>query len=235
MSVETTIQSLLKWCLMVANDNLNQVHFCHPQLIIEKKNSLSLLSFDLKKEYEHYSSELFRLKDSLFFSNGIINLLILGEIIAILRAINADLTKKNLGFWNLIHPRITAVSKQLFIDGHKAESVENAFKEINSRTKNIFKQQKPNDQVPDGHKLMTTVFSERNPIVQFCELDSDSGRNTQLGFMMMFSGSISALRNSMAHENIDISTEDAMRQLSFASMLMYKLDDGIVFSGIQEK
>lgn len=235
MIVKAKVENLMNWFLMIANDPNSQLQPFHQKSIIDTKNSLSLLSFDLQKEYSHHSSELFRLKDSLFYSNGVINLFILGEVIAILRIVNAEMTKQTVGFWNLIHPKILAVSKQLFIEGHNSEAVEDAFKEINSRTKAIFKQKRPSEQVPDGQQLMTTVFSEKNPIVQFCEMDSESGRNTQRGFMLMFAGSIAALRNPKAHENIDISSEDAMRQLSFASMLMYKLDEGVRFSGIQEK
>ena len=44
------------------------------------------------------------------------------------------------------------------------------------------------------------------------------------GYMLMFSGVMSAIRNSKAHENMVISRDDAVWKLIFASMLMYKLD-----------
>lgn len=46
----------------------------------------------------------------------------------------------------------------------------------------------------------------------------------QQGYMMMFSGAMSALRNPKAYENLVISRDDAIRKLIFASILMYKLD-----------
>lgn len=81
---------------------------------------------------------------------------------------------------------------------------------------------------------MTKVYSSNNPIVEFCERQTDSGQNTQLGFMKMAEGSMLALRNPKAHENLDIAPDDAMRQLMFASMIMYKIDEGVAYSGIIE-
>lgn len=50
----------------------------------------------------------------------------------------------------------------------------------------------------------------------------------------MLSGAMSALRNPKAHANIKLSADDAMRQLMFASMLMYKIDEAVTYSNIQE-
>ncbi len=55
-------------------------------------------------------------------------------------------------------------------------------------------------------------------------LDTQTNKDTQRGYMMMFSGAMSAIRNPKAHEDMMISKEDAVRKLMFASMLMYKLD-----------
>lgn len=55
-------------------------------------------------------------------------------------------------------------------------------------------------------------------------LDTQTNKDTQQGYMMMFAGAMSAIRNPKAHENMTISKDDAVRKLMFASMLMYKLD-----------
>ena len=44
-----------------------------------------------------------------------------------------------------------------------------------------------------------------------------------------------ALRNPVAHENLNMSRDDAMRQLMFAGMIMYKIDEGVIYSGITEQ
>ena len=50
----------------------------------------------------------------------------------------------------------------------------------------------------------------------------------------MLAGAMSALRNPKAHANIPIEQEDAMRRLIFASMLMYKIDEAVLYSKIIE-
>ena len=89
--------------------------------------------------------------------------------------------------------------------------------------------------LPDGAAAMTRVYSSNNPIVEFCDRHTESGQNTQLGFMKMAEGAMIALRNPVAHENLNMSQDDAMRQLMFASMIMYKIDEGVIHSGITEQ
>lgn len=137
--------------------------------------------------------------------------------------------------WVYVHPRIAKVAMGLYTNGHFANAVEDAFIEINDRVKKIFHIIRPDDQVPDGVAVMNEVFSVRNPIIRFCDLTDDTGKNTQLGYMQMLAGAMSALRNPKAHSNdIVLSKEEAMRRLMYASMLMYKIDEGIRFSGINE-
>lgn len=103
------------------------------------------------------------------------------------------------------------------------------FQIINPNDKN------PCDKVPDGDGAMTTVFSPQKPLAEFCDTSTDTGKNVQKGFMQMLAGAMSALRNPKAHENIKLSADDAMRRLMFASMLMFKIDEAVAYSNIQEK
>ena len=93
---------------------------------------------------------------------------------------------------------------------------------------------KPGEKVPDGDGAMKTVFSANTPLIEFCNRSTDSGANTQKGFMEMLAGAMSALRNPKAHANIQIDRNDAMRRLIFASMLMYKIDEAVNYSKIAE-
>lgn len=138
--------------------------------------------------------------------------------------------------WKYIHPQIVQVSKKLFIEGNYSESSENAFKEIASRVRKLFKKLKPLEQEPQSDSaLMTTTFSNNLPIIEFCDRNNISGKNIQLGFMQMLSGAMSALRNPNAHSNDNVITEDdCVRRLMFASMLMYKIDDGVSYCNIEE-
>ncbi|MBR0994519.1 TIGR02391 family protein [Bradyrhizobium japonicum] len=47
----------------------------------------------------------------------------------------------------------------------------------------------------DGTSLMERAFSPSNPILKFNDLSDQSDKDEQKGFMMMFSGAVSGLRN----------------------------------------
>lgn len=79
---------------------------------------------------------------------------------------------------------------------------------------------------------MTRVYSSNNPIIEFCDRQTESGQNIQLGFMKMAEGAMIALRNPVTYKNLNIIQIDAMCQLMFVSMIMYKIDEGVIHSGI---
>lgn len=139
-------------------------------------------------------------------------------------------------FWKYLHPEVIRVSKQAIKSGLYADAAESAFIEINSRVKKLYLLISPDAiNIPDGCSLMTTVFSINKPMIEICSRLDDSGKNTQLGYMNMLSGAMSALRNPKAHENISITRDDAIRRLIFASMLMYKIDEAVAYSKINER
>ena len=135
-------------------------------------------------------------------------------------------------FWLYIHPQIYGVAKEKFASGLYADSIESAFKEINSRVKRIVKKQR--DVECDGADLMRKCFSENNPVLTIADMDTESGRNVQKGYMEMFAGAMIGIRNPKAHENQTITKEDAIRKLNFASLLMYKVDLAVRNTRISE-
>lgn len=137
--------------------------------------------------------------------------------------------------WQLIHPEIARVSRPKFRDEHYFEAARCAFIEINVRVKKLFPELRDDKgRQYDGRALMQQVFSEKHPKIVLGDLDTDTGRNMQIGYMNMFAGSVSALRNPKAHENDELTVEDTVRQLMFASMLMYKLDEALKNSNSDE-
>lgn len=123
--------------------------------------------------------------------------------------------------WQIMHSEIIRVAKQRFENGFYADAVEAAFKEINLQVKTKCKDQHQNK---DGKGLMTIAFSANNPVLKFEPSSSFSDFDIQEGYMHMFAGAMQGIRNPKAHENDIIDKADALRKLSFASMLMYKLD-----------
>ncbi len=206
----------------------------HPQDILKVNNKLFEIIYDIRQEFPFFSQELTTIKDNLFTNNKI-NLTVCGQCIEILRVLQNVENQEKADIWRLVHPRIISVSKQLFEDGHYANAAADAFIEINDRVKKLFLKVKPDEtKIPDGHALMTTVFSENKPLIEICNQTTDSGKNTQKGYMHMLAGALSALRNPRVHANVSISAEEAMRELMFASMLMYKIDEAVLYSKINE-
>jgi uncharacterized protein (TIGR02391 family) len=226
------IRNLCNWLCQI----YNQISFA---VVSDKDrvrvwNDLIAISYDIGKVYPYIGSELFRLKDNLFNAMGQVNPVIMGEIIALLRYLCNEQNNDN-NIWNMVHPRIISVSKELFENGHYANAAEDAFIEINSRVKRIYAVVRPNTKVPDGDTAMTAVFSLNDPIVRLSDINTETGKNIQKGYMQMFAGGMSALRNPKAHENIPLDKDEAKRRLLFASMLMYKLDEGVEITGIKEE
>ena len=132
------------------------------------------------------------------------------------------MAKQQSDAWSIMHPEIFKVSKQRFDARLYADAVEAAFKEINTRVKEMYQQKSSN--VKDGTELMYSAFSAKNPVLQFAPTSHYSEFDIQEGYMHMFAGAMQGIRNPKAHANETIDKEDALRKLAFASMLMYKLD-----------
>ena len=137
------------------------------------------------------------------------------------------------GLWQYVHPRVCELARPRFESGQYADAVESAFKEINVVVKN--KVEGLVSKSLDGVQLMQKVFSSDNPLLQVeSDLESQSNIDTQKGYMFMFAGAMAAIRNPKAHENMEITKEDAVLKLHFASMLMYKIDNSILVKRVKK-
>lgn len=128
--------------------------------------------------------------------------------------------------WALIHPQIAEVSKKRMSDGYYADAVEAACKTVNSRVRDIV--QDMTGEELDGAGLMRKAFSPSNPIIRIADVAHKSGHDTQQGYMDIFAGLMTGVRNPKAHENESITKEDALRKLMMISLLMFKIDSRII-------
>ena len=128
--------------------------------------------------------------------------------------------------FRLIHPEIVKIARGRFTAGYYADSVETAFKAINSRVKSYYKLK--TGIVDDGASLMHSAFSPKKAIIVLGDVSTDSGFNVQQGYMEIFAGSISAIRNPKAHEIVEIDATHAIHFLFLASLQMYRLDEAKV-------
>ena len=126
-------------------------------------------------------------------------------------------------FWSRLHPSVVKVAKPRFDAGHYADAVEAAFKDLNSTIK-VFMKSATGGEF-DGADLMQRVFSPNAPVARLADLSTEDGQNMQKGFMQIFAGSMTGIRNPKAHSNVTIGSERAMHHLHLASLLRFVFDE----------
>ncbi len=139
--------------------------------------------------------------------------------------LKADPKEEFLFGWNEIHPEIVKVTQKLFGGGHYAEAVEASFKEINDQVKNIVKQETGEER--DGADLMHFAFRDKSPTIKLTKLLTESDKNIQEGYHLIFAGSMMGIRNPCAHKNLIMNKVDAFHKILIASDLMSVLSNRI--------
>jgi uncharacterized protein (TIGR02391 family) len=126
-------------------------------------------------------------------------------------------------FWIEIHPLIRGISKEKFDRGFYADAVESAFKEVNNILKADYKLKSGKEL--DGASLMNTIFSVNNPVYVFDTMESDTGRNIQQGYMQIFAGAMTGIRNPKAHNNMMPDKNKTIHLLFIASFMTVKIEE----------
>lgn len=126
-------------------------------------------------------------------------------------------------FWPLLHSDIVHHSKSRFEASQFADSVEAAFKHVNAKVKELVLRKTGKEL--DGASLMRTAFSPNGPVISLDDLSTESGRNIQQGYMDIFAGSMTGIRNPKAHANVQIDSKRAMHMLFLASLLLQIFDE----------
>jgi uncharacterized protein (TIGR02391 family) len=122
-----------------------------------------------------------------------------------------------------LHASVRQVAGKYLDSGHLEVAIFEAFKAINIRVKEM------TGIDDDGQSLMGSAMRDENPLIRFGDLTTETGRNIQAGFRFMFMGAVRGIRNPDAHEKFrPLNDEEAFEELSFASMLMRRLDDAVV-------
>jgi uncharacterized protein (TIGR02391 family) len=118
-----------------------------------------------------------------------------------------------------LHPQIAWAASDLYRDGHYANAVEASVKALNELVR------LRSGLESDGVSLMQKAFSANNPVLKFNDLSDQSDHDEQVGFMMMFSGAVSGLRNPRSHGFIHDDAERALEFIAFVSLLAKLLDE----------
>ena len=112
---------------------------------------------------------------------------------------------------------LRAATETLFADGHYARAVEEAYKCLN----NYIKRRSRLSQ--DGAALMRSVFSPKKPQLKLNKLNSHSQHDEQTGYMDIYAGCMTGIRNPRAHEHrMRDAPDEALDLLAWADHLMRK-------------
>ena len=107
----------------------------------------------------------------------------------------------------------------LYDDGHYAQAVEEACNFLD----NLVKRRSGCSDLT-GARLMRKVFSSKKPILRLNSLATKSEKDEQQGYMDLFAGAMSGIRNPRAHEHEWADTGDtALCLLSFVNHLVGKV------------
>lgn len=125
-----------------------------------------------------------------------------------------------VGFDELLHPNIRNAAIKHFRNG----DYRNASLDSVVALFNLLREKSGLNM--DGEVLCNQVFSPNAPILILSELDTESGRNDQRGFMDMFKGFYRGVRNPKAHSLVhDLNAVKSAQHLIVARMLAQRLDD----------
>lgn len=123
--------------------------------------------------------------------------------------------------------KITDEVKDKFLNSHYSDS---AFTSIKIVEDELFKIQKNRTEKElTGRVLVNATIKKENKdfVPSDVQFKSDTERNIQEGFKLLFEGSIVGVRNLLAHEDIEINKESAIHYLFLSSLLLRKLQKKI--------
>ena len=121
---------------------------------------------------------------------------------------------------NVSNGALREATRALFVNGHYAQAVGEGFKCLNNLVK-----AKSGLQSADGDSLMRTVFSPVKPILRLNSLESSSERDEQKGYMDIYAGVMTGVRNPRAHQHeLGDDPETAIELLTVANHLARKLN-----------
>jgi len=120
--------------------------------------------------------------------------------------------KRNLLYDGLLfHPAIREASEALYKNGHYADAIFRAFVALETLVRN-----KSGKKDLEGRNLMAQVFTKGSPILKLNQLADESDKNEQEGFMFIFMGVMTGIRNPKAHGNVV--QNDPVRTLQYLAM-----------------
>lgn len=137
-----------------------------------------------------------------------------------------SLPQMSVAFADLLHPVIQAASIKHYASGDYRNATLDAIVALFDMLRN------KTGLDMDGDNLCNQAFSPSDPILILSEIETDSGRNDQRGFMDIFKGFYRGVRNPKAHSLIhDLDAIKSAQHLILASLLARRIDESKVAAG----
>ncbi|MBV7259743.1 TIGR02391 family protein [Erythrobacter crassostreae] len=125
-----------------------------------------------------------------------------------------------IGFNELLHPEIIDVASAHYESGNFRNAVLDSIVAIMDRLRAI------TGLDLDGDNLINQAFSPAKPRVILSDIETESGRSDQRGFMEIYKGAYRGIRNPKAHSLVhDLDEMKVGQYLVFLSLLMRRLDE----------
>ena len=116
---------------------------------------------------------------------------------AIVRLLGSP-AEQSTGFSASLHERIRDTASTLYEDAHYKEAVLLAYGEIFAEIR------KKSGLKDDGAKLVNDAFKLEDPVLVIRELETESGKSAQKGYMELLRGAYQAFCNVLAHHDPSI-------------------------------
>ena len=130
---------------------------------------------------------------------------------------------EELTFEHLLHPAISEHALPQYLNDH----LRNAVLDSITAVFDLIRQKTGLDD--DGDKLIGKVFSLDKPHLILSEIETESGRSDQKGFMQIFNGAYQGIRNPKAHSlDHDLTPIKAAHYLVLASVLARRVEEATV-------
>jgi uncharacterized protein (TIGR02391 family) len=118
-----------------------------------------------------------------------------------------------------LHPLVRQAAHRYIDSNHMGAAILEAFKAVSLRMKEL------TGLDTDGADLVGKALGGTSPMLQIADQSTQTGRDIQAGYQHLFRGAVTGIRNPNAHELFQpLDDNDALEQLSLASLLMHRLD-----------
>jgi uncharacterized protein (TIGR02391 family) len=123
----------------------------------------------------------------------------------------------------VVQAKIREASRSLFGDRHYSQAIFEAYKTLEFMVK-----EKSGLRGIGGKPLMAKAFDIVKPILKLNDANTDGDKDEQIGFMHIFMGVMTGIRNPKGHEAVV--QKDPIRTLqylAFADLLAHRIDEAV--------